>query len=152
MPIWRRQTTTLTTGRELGIDGITDETSCIQVVTLTTTAALRHRAVRHPRRSSGIVHVRTEQGRNTAGLTIVCGDSHTYAWRVVRWRKASDFGSRACTRHSAWFSKTGNMEIRTVGVGHGLFAKDPCSRSSGGSAPRVEPDKRWNFADPRSKR
>ncbi len=68
-----------TTGRELGIDGITDETSRIQVVTLDDNCrefGIEQFDIRDIRQ--GIVHVvGPEQGATLPGMTIVCGDSHT---------------------------------------------------------------------------
>ncbi len=68
-----------TEGRAAGIDGITDETSRIQVVTLDDNCkafGIEQFDIRDIRQ--GIVHVvGPEQGATLPGMTIVCGDSHT---------------------------------------------------------------------------
>lgn len=68
-----------TTEREKGIDGITDDTSRIQVKTLDDnchTFDVPQFALKDKRQ--GIVHViAPEQGLTLPGMTVVCGDSHT---------------------------------------------------------------------------
>ncbi len=68
-----------TTGRELGLAGITDEIALAQVVTLDENCkrfGVRQFDIKDQRQ--GIVHVvGPEQGATLPGMTIVCGDSHT---------------------------------------------------------------------------
>ncbi|MEE4360134.1 MAG: 3-isopropylmalate dehydratase large subunit, partial [Pseudomonadales bacterium] len=68
-----------TTQRDLGIDGITDAISRIQVETLDDNCdefGILEFRIRDPRQ--GIVHVvGPEQGATLPGMTVVCGDSHT---------------------------------------------------------------------------
>ena len=68
-----------TTDRELGIDGITDEVSRLQVTTLDDNCkefGIEQFDITDQRQ--GIVHVvGPEQGITLPGMTIVCGDSHT---------------------------------------------------------------------------
>jgi 3-isopropylmalate/(R)-2-methylmalate dehydratase large subunit len=116
--------------RELGIDGITDETSKIQVVTLDQNCrefGIEQFDIRDLRQ--GIVHVvGPEQGATLPGMTIVCGDSHT-----------STHGAFAALAHGIGTSevehvlatqcliqrKARNMRIRAQGtVPYGLSAKD----------------------------
>jgi 3-isopropylmalate/(R)-2-methylmalate dehydratase large subunit len=68
-----------TTDRARGLDGISDETSRIQVTTLDDNCdeyGILEFRIRDPRQ--GIVHVvGPEQGATLPGMTVVCGDSHT---------------------------------------------------------------------------
>ncbi|HSG87870.1 MAG TPA: 3-isopropylmalate dehydratase large subunit [Pseudomonadales bacterium] len=68
-----------TTERALGIEGITDPISRIQVQTLDDNCdefGILEFRIRDPRQ--GIVHVvGPEQGATLPGMTVVCGDSHT---------------------------------------------------------------------------
>src|SRR5262249_36924084 len=68
-----------TTDRERGIEGIDDETSRIQVITLDENCrefGIEQFDIHDVRQ--GIVHVvGPEQGATLPGMTIVCGDSHT---------------------------------------------------------------------------
>ncbi len=108
-----------TTGRELGIDGITDETSRIQVVTLDDNCrdfGIEQFDIRDVRQ--GIVHVvGPEQGATLPGMTIVCGDSHTSTHGAfgASGARHRDFGSRACTRHAM----PGSTQNRQHGNPHG---------------------------------
>ena len=68
-----------TTNRELGIEGITDEVSKLQVTTLDDNCkehGIEQFDITDERQ--GIVHVvGPEQGITLPGMTVVCGDSHT---------------------------------------------------------------------------
>ena len=68
-----------TTNRELGIEGITDEVSKLQVTTLDDNCkehGIEQFDIADERQ--GIVHVvGPEQGITLPGMTVVCGDSHT---------------------------------------------------------------------------
>lgn len=68
-----------TTHRELGIEGIEDDVSRIQVQTLDDNCnhfGVKQFSLNDPRQ--GIVHViAPEQGLTLPGMTVVCGDSHT---------------------------------------------------------------------------
>ena len=119
-----------TTGRELGIDGITDETSRIQVVTLDDNCrdfGIEQFDIRDVRQ--GIVHVvGPEQGATLPGMTIVCGDSHTSthgAFGALAQGIGTSEVEHVLATQCLVQRKTGNMEIRTIGtLGPGLFAKD----------------------------
>ena len=119
-----------TTGRELGIDGITDETSRIQVVTLDDNCrdfGIEQFDIRDIRQ--GIVHVvGPEQGATLPGMTIVCGDSHTSthgAFGALAQGIGTSEVEHVLATQCLVQRKTGNMEIRTIGtLGPGLFAKD----------------------------
>ena len=68
-----------TTMRELGIEGITDDVSKLQVITLDDNCkefGIEQFDISDERQ--GIVHVvGPEQGITLPGMTVVCGDSHT---------------------------------------------------------------------------
>ena len=68
-----------TSGRELGLAGISDEVALEQVVTLDKNCksfGVQQFEILDPRQ--GIVHVvGPEQGATMPGMTVVCGDSHT---------------------------------------------------------------------------
>jgi 3-isopropylmalate/(R)-2-methylmalate dehydratase large subunit len=71
---------TPTTGWERGYDGIEDEVSREQIITLDRNIAEHGAAAFFPflSKRQGIVHVvGPEQGATLPGMTIVCGDSHT---------------------------------------------------------------------------
>ncbi len=119
-----------TTGRELGIDGITDETSRIQVVTLDDNCrefGIEQFDIRDVRQ--GIVHVvGPEQGATLPGMTIVCGDSHTSthgAFGALAQGIGTSEVEHVLATQCLIQRKTGNMAIDTIGtLGPGLFAKD----------------------------
>jgi 3-isopropylmalate/(R)-2-methylmalate dehydratase large subunit len=119
-----------TTGRELGIEGIADATSRIQVVTLDDNCrdfSIEQFDIRDVRQ--GIVHVvGPEQGATLPGMTIVCGDSHTSthgAFGALAQGIGTSEVEHVLATQCLLQRKTGNMEIRTVGsLGHGLYAKD----------------------------
>lgn len=119
-----------TTDRELGIDGIVDPTSRIQVETLDANCdeyGILEFRIRDARQ--GIVHVvGPEQGATLPGTTVVCGDSHT-----------STHGAMAALAHGIGTSevehvlatqtliqaKAKNMRISANGrLGEGVYAKD----------------------------
>jgi 3-isopropylmalate/(R)-2-methylmalate dehydratase large subunit len=119
-----------TTGRDLGIAGITDETSRIQVVTLDDNCrefGIRQFDIRDVRQ--GIVHVvGPEQGATLPGMTIVCGDSHTSthgAFAALAQGIGTSEVEHVLATQCLVQRKTGNMEIRTIGtLRPGVFAKD----------------------------
>jgi len=101
---------TPTTGWELGIDGIRDKTSRLQVETLD--ANIKHYGARayfpFLDKRQGIVHViGPEQGATLPGMTVVCGDSHT-----------STHGAFACLAHGI-----GTSEVEHVLATQCLVAK-----------------------------
>jgi len=119
-----------TTGRDLGIAGIVDETSRIQVVTLDDNCrefGIEQFDIRDIRQ--GIVHVvGPEQGATLPGMTIVCGDSHTSthgAFGALAQGIGTSEVEHVLATQCLVQRKTGNMEIRTVGrLRPGIFAKD----------------------------
>ncbi len=128
---WRHRTTTFRPpARALGIDGITDETSRIQVVTLDDNCrdfGIEQFDIRDVRQ--GIVHVvGPEQGATLPGMTIVCGDSHTSthgAFGALAQGIGTSEVEHVLATQCLVQRKTGNMEIRTIGtLGEGVSAKD----------------------------
>ena len=119
-----------TTGRDRGIEGIVDETSRIQVVTLDDNCrefGIEQFDIRDIRQ--GIVHVvGPEQGATLPGMTIVCGDSHTSthgAFGALAQGIGTSEVEHVLATQCLVQRKTGNMEIRTVGrLRPGIFAKD----------------------------
>jgi len=122
---------TPTTGWELGIDGIVDPISRIQVETLDANMKEFGAKVYFPflDKRQGIVHViGPEQGATLPGMTVVCGDSHT-----------STHGAFGCLAHGIGTSevehvlatqclvtkKMKNMRVSVEGVlSRGVSAKD----------------------------
>ncbi|MDX1376114.1 MAG: 3-isopropylmalate dehydratase large subunit [Burkholderiales bacterium] len=122
---------TPTTGWELGIDGIRDATSRLQVQTLDANMKAFGARAYFPvlDRRQGIVHViGPEQGATLPGMTVVCGDSHT-----------STHGAFACLAHGIGTSevehvlatqclvtkKMKNMRVAVDGaLARGVAAKD----------------------------
>jgi len=97
-PLWRAGSVvatadhnTTTSGWDRGMDGIVDEVSKEQIVTLDKNIAAFGALVYFPflNKDQGIVHViGPEQGTTLPGMTVVCGDSHT-----------STHGALACLAH-----------------------------------------------------
>jgi len=122
---------TPTTGWELGIDGIRDATSRLQVQTLDANMKEFGARAYFPflDKRQGIVHViGPEQGATLPGMTVVCGDSHT-----------STHGAFACLAHGIGTSevehvlatqclvgkKMKNMRVTVEGpLARGVTAKD----------------------------
>jgi 3-isopropylmalate/(R)-2-methylmalate dehydratase large subunit len=122
---------TPTTGWELGIAGISDPTSRIQVETLDANIREHGAKAYFPflDQRQGIVHViGPEQGATLPGMTVVCGDSHT-----------STHGAFACLAHGIGTSevehvmatqclvtkKMKNMRVNVEGaLARGVSAKD----------------------------
>jgi len=122
---------TPTTGWELGIDGIRDATSRLQVETLDANMKQYGARAYFPflDKRQGIVHViGPEQGATLPGMTVVCGDSHT-----------STHGAFACLAHGIGTSevehvlatqclvtkKMKNMRVSVDGpLARGVVAKD----------------------------
>jgi 3-isopropylmalate/(R)-2-methylmalate dehydratase large subunit len=119
-----------TTERARGIEGIDDETSRIQVITLDDNCrefGIEQFDIRDVRQ--GIVHVvGPEQGATLPGMTIVCGDSHTSthgAFAALAQGIGTSEVEHVLATQCLVQRKTGNMEIRTTGaLGHGVHAKD----------------------------
>jgi len=101
---------TPTTDWELGIDGIRDVTSRLQVQTLDANMKAYGARAYFPflDKRQGIVHViGPEQGATLPGMTVVCGDSHT-----------STHGAFACLAHGI-----GTSEVEHVLATQCLVAK-----------------------------
>ncbi len=119
-----------TTSRDLGVAGITDETSRIQVVTLDENCrefGIEQFDIRDIRQ--GIVHVvGPEQGATLPGMTIVCGDSHTSthgAFGALAQGIGTSEVEHVLATQCLVQRKTGNMEVRINGdLPPGVFAKD----------------------------
>jgi 3-isopropylmalate/(R)-2-methylmalate dehydratase large subunit len=119
-----------TTDRERGIEGIEDETSRIQVVTLDENCrefGIEQFDIRDVRQ--GIVHVvGPEQGATLPGMTIVCGDSHTSthgAFAALAQGIGTSEVEHVLATQCLVQRKAGNMEIRATGeLGSGVHAKD----------------------------
>ena len=137
-PLWRAGSVvatadhnTTTSGWERGMDGIVDEVSKEQIVTLDKNIAAFGALVYFPflNKDQGIVHViGPEQGTTLPGMTVVCGDSHT-----------STHGALACLAHGIGTSevehvmatqcllqsKSKTMRIEVAGdLSAGVTAKD----------------------------
>ncbi len=119
-----------TTSRDLGVAGISDETSRIQVVTLDQNCrdfGIEQFDIGDVRQ--GIVHVvGPEQGATLPGMTIVCGDSHTSthgAFGALAQGIGTSEVEHVLATQCLIQRKTGNMEIRVGGrLPPGVFAKD----------------------------
>ncbi len=119
-----------TVNREQGIDGIEDETSRIQVVTLDDncrTYGIRQFDIRD--RRQGIVHVvGPEQGATLPGMTIVCGDSHTSthgAFAALAQGVGTSEVEHVLATQCLVQRKTRNMRIQAHGrLPDGVTAKD----------------------------
>ena len=119
-----------TTDRARGIDGIEDETSRIQVITLDENCrefGIEQFDIDDVRQ--GIVHVvGPEQGATLPGMTIVCGDSHTSthgAFAALAQGIGTSEVEHVLATQCLVQRKAGNMEIVATGaLGHGVFGKD----------------------------
>jgi 3-isopropylmalate/(R)-2-methylmalate dehydratase large subunit len=119
-----------TLNRERGIDGIEDETSRIQVVTLDRncrTYGIRQFDILDVRQ--GIVHVvGPEQGATLPGMTIVCGDSHTSthgAFAALAQGVGTSEVEHVLATQCLVQRKARNMRITAVGaLQPGVSAKD----------------------------
>ena len=119
-----------TTDRARGIDGIEDETSRIQVITLDENCrefGIEQFDIHDVRQ--GIVHVvGPEQGATLPGMTIVCGDSHTSthgAFAALAQGIGTSEVEHVLATQCLVQRKAGNMEIVATGaLGHGVFGKD----------------------------
>jgi 3-isopropylmalate/(R)-2-methylmalate dehydratase large subunit len=119
-----------TTDRSLGVDGISDPVSRIQVKTLDENCAefgLTEFRMLDPRQ--GIVHVvGPEQGATLPGMTVVCGDSHTSthgAFGALAHGIGTSEVEHVLATQTLVQKKMKNMLIRVDGhVGPGVTAKD----------------------------
>jgi 3-isopropylmalate/(R)-2-methylmalate dehydratase large subunit len=119
-----------TLNRERGIDGIEDETSRIQVVTLDRNCreyGIRQFDIHDVRQ--GIVHVvGPEQGATLPGMTIVCGDSHTSthgAFAALAQGIGTSEVEHVLATQCLVQRKARNMRISAAGeLQHGVSAKD----------------------------
>jgi len=119
-----------TVGRAAGIDGIEDEISRIQVVTLDENCrafGIQQYDIRDVRQ--GIVHVvGPEQGATLPGMTIVCGDSHTSthgAFAALAQGIGTSDVEHVLATQCLVQKKAKNMRVRVDGeLGHGVSAKD----------------------------
>ncbi|MGK0500944.1 MAG: 3-isopropylmalate/(R)-2-methylmalate dehydratase large subunit [Oceanicoccus sp.] len=119
-----------TTDRELGIDGIDDDVSRIQVKALDDNCkqfGLRQFSLSDERQ--GIVHViAPEQGLTLPGTTVVCGDSHTAthgALAALGVGVGTSEVEHVLVTQCLWQRKARNMLIDVKGeLGMGVTAKD----------------------------
>jgi 3-isopropylmalate/(R)-2-methylmalate dehydratase large subunit len=119
-----------TTGRAAGIDGIDDEVSRIQVVTLDENCrafGIRQFDILDPRQ--GIVHVvGPEQGATLPGMTVVCGDSHTSthgAFGALAQGIGTSDVEHVLATQCLVQKKAKNMRVRVEGrLADGVSAKD----------------------------
>jgi 3-isopropylmalate/(R)-2-methylmalate dehydratase large subunit len=144
---------TPTTGWELGIDGIRDATSRLQVETLDANMKQYGARAYFPflDQRQGIVHViGPEQGATLPGMTVVCGDSHT-----------STHGAFACLAHGIGTSevehvlatqclvtkKMKNMRVSVDGpLARGVVAKDAARAARSNSRAARSAPCRWKGA------
>ncbi len=119
-----------TTDRELGLEGIKDEVSKLQVITLDDNCkeyGIEQFDIDDDRQ--GIVHViGPEQGITLPGMTVVCGDSHTSTHGALG-SLAMGIGTSEVEHVLATqclvATKQRNMRIQTKGIlPKGVFAKD----------------------------
>lgn len=119
-----------TTNRELGLDGITDETSLIQLKALDDNCdefGILKYGIDHA--NQGIVHIiGPELGFTLPGMTLVCGDSHTSthgALAVLAQGVGTSEVEHVLATQCLVQNKLGNMCVRYDGaLRAGLFAKD----------------------------
>ena len=119
-----------TTNRELGLEGITDEVSKLQVTTLDDNCkehGIEQFDISDERQ--GIVHiVGPEQGITLPGMTIVCGDSHTSTHGALG-ALAMGIGTSEVEHVLATQClvaiKQKNMKVEiSGGLPHGVYSKD----------------------------
>ncbi|WP_281645452.1 3-isopropylmalate dehydratase large subunit [Parendozoicomonas sp. Alg238-R29] len=116
--------------REVGIEGIVDPISKIQVQTLDDNCSefgIVQYAMQDIRQ--GIVHVvGPEQGATLPGMTVVCGDSHTAthgAFGALAHGIGTSEVEHVLASQCLVAKKMKNMRVRVDGVlGHGVTAKD----------------------------
>ncbi len=122
---------TPTTDWELGIDGIRDQTSKLQVLTLDQN--LQGLPVRayfpYLHRRQGIVHViGPENGATLPGMTVVCGDSHTSthgAFGCLAFGIGTSEVEHVLATQCLVAKKSKNMLVRVEGpLARGVTAKD----------------------------
>jgi 3-isopropylmalate/(R)-2-methylmalate dehydratase large subunit len=119
-----------TVGRAAGIDGIEDEISRIQVITLDENCrafGIPQYDIRDVRQ--GIVHVvGPEQGATLPGMTIVCGDSHTSthgAFAALAQGIGTSDVEHVLATQCLVQKKAKNMRVQVDGeLGQGVSAKD----------------------------
>ncbi|MTI13904.1 3-isopropylmalate dehydratase large subunit [Sansalvadorimonas verongulae] len=116
--------------REVGIEGIVDPVSKIQVQTLDDNCSefgITQYAMKDIRQ--GIVHVvGPEQGATLPGMTVVCGDSHTAthgAFGALAHGIGTSEVEHVLASQCLVAKKMKNMRVRVDGtLGHGVTAKD----------------------------
>jgi 3-isopropylmalate/(R)-2-methylmalate dehydratase large subunit len=122
---------TPTTGWELGIEGIRDATSRLQVETLDANIRAFGAKAYFPflDKRQGIVHViGPEQGATLPGMTVVCGDSHTSthgAFACLAFGIGTSEVEHVLATQCLVAQKMKNMRVAVEGaLGRGVTAKD----------------------------
>ena len=122
---------TPTTGWELGLDGIRDPISKLQVQTLDDNIRASGAAAYFPflDKRQGIVHVMgPEQGATLPGMTVVCGDSHTSthgAFGALAHGIGTSEVEHVMATQTLLARKAKNMLVKVEGtVARGVTAKD----------------------------
>ena len=122
---------TPTTGWELGLDGIRDPISKLQVQTLDDNIRASGAAAYFPflDKRQGIVHVMgPEQGATFPGMTVVCGDSHTSthgAFGALAHGIGTSEVEHVMATQTLLARKAKNMLVKVEGsVARGVTAKD----------------------------
>ncbi len=122
---------TPTTGWELGLDGITDTVSKLQITTLDANIKASGAAAYFPflDKRQGIVHViGPENGATLPGMTVVCGDSHTSthgAFGALAHGIGTSEVEHVMATQTLLAKKAKNMLVKVEGtLGRGVTAKD----------------------------
>ena len=122
---------TPTTGWELGLDGITDPISKLQVTTLDSNIRAFGAAAYFPflDKRQGIVHViGPENGATLPGMTVVCGDSHTSthgAFGALAHGIGTSEVEHVLATQTLLAKKAKNLLVRVEGtLGRGITGKD----------------------------
>ena len=122
---------TPTTGWELGLAGITDPISRLQVTTLDANILASGAAAYFPflDKRQGIVHViGPENGATLPGMTVVCGDSHTSthgAFGALAHGIGTSEVEHVMATQTLLAKKAKNMLVKVEGqLGRGVTAKD----------------------------
>jgi 3-isopropylmalate/(R)-2-methylmalate dehydratase large subunit len=122
---------TPTTGWELGLAGITDTVSKLQITTLDANIRATGAAAYFPfmDKRQGIVHViGPENGATLPGMTVVCGDSHTSthgAFGALAHGIGTSEVEHVMATQTLLAKKAKNMLVKVEGaLGRGVTAKD----------------------------
>jgi 3-isopropylmalate/(R)-2-methylmalate dehydratase large subunit len=122
---------TPTTGWELGLNGITDAVSKLQITTLDANIRASGAAAYFPfmDKRQGIVHViGPENGATLPGMTVVCGDSHTSthgAFGALAHGIGTSEVEHVMATQTLLAKKAKNMLVKVEGaLGRGVTAKD----------------------------